>query len=191
MPTESRNIRWPADLDTDDYDGWYMGRGRSVKRAVKAAMEGDLDTIRRCIDAEPELVDCNIRYRGPLYFAVGNNHLEVARFLVESGAEITYKSGNRDHQRLIERAEDRGFGEMADLLKSSLESKYNVLYRPEGEEIAALIREHDLAAVLEHLDRWPGSIRAVDERGNQPIWARKRGHEETAAVIERWFVERR
>ncbi len=112
-PTESSQIRWPADLDTDDYDGWYMGRGRSVKRAVKAAMEGDLDTIRRCIDAEPELVDCNIRYREPLYFAVGNNHLEVARFLVESGAEITYKSGNRDHQRLIERAEDRGFGEMA------------------------------------------------------------------------------
>ncbi len=101
MPTESRNIRWPADLDTDDYDGWYMGRGRSVQKAVKAAMEGDLDTIRRCIDAEPELVDCNIRYREPLYFAVGNNHLEVARFLVESGAEITYKSGNRHHQRLI------------------------------------------------------------------------------------------
>ncbi len=172
MPTESRNIRWPADLDTDDYDGWYMGRGRSVKRAVKAAMEGDLDTIKACIEEEPELVDCNIRYREPLYFAVGNNHLEVARFLVESGAEITYKSGNRHHQRLIERAEDRGFGEMADLLKTSLESKYDVLCRPEGEEIAALIREHDLAAVLEHLDRSPESMRSVDERGNQPIhWA--------------------
>ena len=135
-------------------------------------MEGDLETIRACIDAEPELAHCNIRYREPLYFAVGNNHIEVARFLVESGAEITYKSGNRHHQRPIERAEDRGFDEMADLLKSSLEKRYDVRYRPEGEEIAALIREHDLPALLEHLDRSPESMRAVDERGNQPIhWA--------------------
>ncbi len=172
LPTESRNIRWPADLETDEYDGWYMGRGRSVKRAVKAAIEGDLETIRACVEAEPELVDCNIRYREPLYFAVGNDHLEVARFLIESGAEITYKSGNRSHQRPIERAEDRGFAEMAELLKSSLERRYDVLYRPEGEELAALIRERDLAAVLEHLDRSPESMRAVDERGNQPIhWA--------------------
>ena len=171
-PTESGNIRWPENLETDEYDGWYMGRGRSVKRTVKAAMEGDLDTIRACVDAEPELVHCNIRYREPLYFAVGNNHLEAARFLIDSGAEITYKSGNRHHQRPIERAEDRGFGEMAELLKSSLEKRYDVLYRPEGEEIAALIRDHDLAAVLEYLDRSPESMRAVDARGNQPIhWA--------------------
>ncbi|MCY3734929.1 MAG: hypothetical protein OXG13_00930 [Gemmatimonadaceae bacterium] len=172
MPTESGHIRWPADLETDEYDGWYMGRGRSVKKAVKAAIEGDLETIRACVEAEPELVHCNIRYREPLYFAVGNDHLEVARFLVESGAEITYRSGNRHHQRPIERAEDRGFVEMAELLKGSLEKRHDVLYRPEGEEIAARIWEHDLAAVLEHLDRSPESIRAVDERGNQPIhWA--------------------
>lgn len=171
-PTESGNIRWPENLETDEYDGWYMGRGRSVKRAVKAAIEGDLETIRACIEAEPELVHCNIRYREPLYFAVGNNHLEAARFLVDSGAEITYKSGNRHHQRPIERAEDRGFGEMAELLKSSLEEQFEVLYRPEGEEIAALIREHDLSAALEYLDRSPESMRAVDARGNQPIhWA--------------------
>ena len=81
MPTESGHIRWPADLATDEYDGWYMGRGRSVKRAVKAAIEGDLETIRACVEAEPELVDCNIRYREPLYFAVGNDHLDIARFL--------------------------------------------------------------------------------------------------------------
>ncbi len=171
-PTESGNIRWPENLETDEYDGWYMGRGRSVKRAVKAAMEGDLDTIRACVDAEPELLHCNIRYREPLYFAVGNNHIEAARFLIDSGAEITYKSGNRHHQRPIERAEDRGFGEVAELLKSSLEKRYDVLYRPEGEEIAALIREHDLSAALEYLDRSPESMRAVDARGNQPIhWA--------------------
>ena len=57
LPTESGRIRWPADLETDEYHGWYMGRGRSVKRAVKAAMEGDLETIRACVDAEPELVN--------------------------------------------------------------------------------------------------------------------------------------
>ena len=172
MPTESGHIRWPADLETDEYHGWYMGRGRSVRRALKAAMEGDLETVRARIEAEPELAHCNIRYREPLYFAVGNDHLEVARFLVESGAEITYRSGNRHHQRPIERAEDRGFGEMAELLKSSLEKRYDVLYRPQGEELAALIREHDLPAVLERLDRSPESMRSVDERGNQPIhWA--------------------
>ena len=38
LPTESGHIRWPENLETDEYDGWYMGRGRSVKRAVKAAI---------------------------------------------------------------------------------------------------------------------------------------------------------
>ena len=172
LPTESGNIRWPENLETDEYDGWYMGRGRSVKRAVKAAMEGDLDTIRACVDAEPELVHCNIRYREPLYFAVGNNHLEAARF--------PDRQRRRDHLQVGQPASPaahregggprlRGDGGAAEEQPGG---RYDVLYRPEGEEIAALIREHDLAAVLERLDRSPESMRAVDERGNQPIhWA--------------------
>ena len=172
LPTESNNITWPTDLDTDAYHGWYMGRGRSVYKIIKAAIDGDLAIVQSCIQEEPELVHCNIHYREPLYFAVGNNHLDVAQYLIENGAEITYKSGNRNHQRNIQRAEDREFTEMAKLLKNGLEKQFDVLYRSEGEELAKHIRENSLSAVLEILTQNPEYIKAIDERGNQPIhWA--------------------
>lgn len=172
LPTESSNIAWPTDLDTDNYHGWYMGRGKSVHKIIKAAIDGDLTSVKSCIEEEPELVHCNIHYREPLYFAVGNNHLDVAQYLIENGAEITYKSGNRMHQRNMQRAEDRDFTEMADVLKNGLEHRYQVLYRPEGEELAKQIRNGNLSGVLDILTQNPECIRAIDERGNQPIhWA--------------------
>ncbi len=140
FPTDSSSIRWQPDLDTDEYLEWNMGAGRLVKATLAAAMDGDLTALRRLIEADPALVDCNVGYREPLYFAVGNNHPDCVRFLVDNGAEVTYRSGDRTHQRPIERALDRGFNEIADLLKSSVEKRCDCLYIDAGETLAEYIR---------------------------------------------------
>ena len=172
FPTDSSSIRWQPDLDTDEYLEWNMGVGRLVKATLETAMDGDLITLRRLIEADPALVDCNVGYREPLYFAVGNNHPDCVRFLVDNGAEVTYRSGDRTHQRPIERALDRGFNEIADLLKSSVEKRCDCLYIDAGETLAEYIQQRDPDKVASHLDRHPHHVRACDERGNVPIhWA--------------------
>ena len=172
LPTDSSSIRWPPYLDTDEYLDWNMGVGRVVKAVLAAAMDGNLTTLRNLIEADPALVDCNVGYREPLYFAVGNNHADCVRFLVDNGAEVTYRSGDRTHQRPIERALDRGFNEVADLLKAAVEKRCNCLYIDDGETLAEYIRQRDLPKLTAHLDRHPDHIRACDERGNVPIhWA--------------------
>lgn len=172
LPTESSSIRWQPDLDTDEFLDWNMGVGRLVKATLNAAMDGDLTALANLIRTDPTLVDCNVGYREPLYFAVGNNHLDCVRLLVDNGAEVTYRSGDRTHQRPIERALDRGFDEIAAVLKAAVEERCNCLYINDGETLAEHIRGRDLDRVATHLDRHPDHIRACDERGNVPIhWA--------------------
>ena len=172
LPTDSSSIRWQPDLGTDEYLDWNMGVGRLVKATLVAAMDGNLAALRNLIEADPTLVDCNVGYREPLYFAVGNNHRDCVRFLVDNGAEVTYRSGDRTHQRPIERALDRGFDEIANLLKAAMEQRCGCLYVDDGETLAAYIRGRDLNRVISHLSRHPEHIHACDDRGNVPIhWA--------------------
>ena len=172
LPTDSSSIRWGPDLDTDAYLDWNMGVGRLVKATLTAAMDGDLTALRNLIEADPTLVDCNVGYREPLYFAVGNNHRDCVRFLVDNGAEVTYRSGDRTHQRPIERALDRGFNEIANLLKAVVEQRCGCLYVDDGETLAEYIRGRDLNKVISHLSRHPEHIHVCDDRGNVPIhWA--------------------
>lgn len=172
LPTVSSSIRWQPDLDTDEFLDWNMGVGRLVKATLSAAMDGDLTALANLIRRDPTLVDCNVGYREPLYFAVGNNHLDCVRLLVDNGAEVTYRSGDRTHQRPIERALDRGFDDIAAVLKAAVEERCNCLYIDAGEILAEHIRGRNLDRVTAHLDRYPNHIRACDERGNVPIhWA--------------------
>ncbi|MDE0504926.1 MAG: ankyrin repeat domain-containing protein, partial [Candidatus Poribacteria bacterium] len=172
LPTDSSSIHWQPELDTDEHLDWNMGVGRLVKATLAAAMDGDLAALRNLIEADPTLVDCNVGYREPLYFAVGNNHRDCVRYLVDNGAEVTYRSGDRTHQRPIERALDRGFDEIANLLKAVVEQRCGCLYVDDGETLAEYIRGRDLNKVISHLSRHPEHIHACDDRGNMPIhWA--------------------
>src|SRR4029077_14602654 len=71
---------------------------------------------------------------------------------------------------LLQIARDCGYTEMEKLL----EAKYASLHgaSPKGEDLAAAIRERDLAKVVGLLDAAPELLHAGDERGNLPIhWA--------------------
>jgi RNA polymerase sigma factor (sigma-70 family) len=157
-----RMIR-PEALKKNDHLYWSPGIGADVWEMFCAAITGDLETIKRLLDKDPSLARSHYEYRTPLHFAVRENQLEVAAYLIEHGA--TFSFGN-----VLEMARDRGYAEMQRLLESALAGAQDAA--PKGESVAAAIRERDLAKARNLLDADPSLTHAADELTNQPIhWA--------------------
>ena len=139
----------PDELKTREPLKWSTGTGVDVWDMFCAAISGDLETIRRLLKREPALVRCHYAYRTPLYFAVRENRVEAARFLIEQGAPI--------FDRAVEIARERGYGEMPSLLETALAAKGA---SPKGNAIAAAIRDRDPARVRGLLDASPELLHA-------------------------------
>ena len=85
-----------------------------------ATRNGDLNRVKELVEHCPALLTCQYDYTAPLQLAVREGHLEIARYLVEQG---TLDPSYRNHpfqETLVTLAEDRGYGEIAELLKRSL-----------------------------------------------------------------------
>jgi ankyrin repeat protein len=95
-----------------------------------------LKAIQGLVEKDASLVRCHYAYRTPLYFAVRENQLDVARFLLERGADPLALAVN---DSLLEITRDRGYGEMERLLETHLASVQGA--SPKGNGIAAAIRE--------------------------------------------------
>jgi ankyrin repeat protein len=157
----------PDELADDEPLLWSPGNGADVWAMFCAARDGDLVAIKRLVDKHPSLVRSSYEYRTPLAFAVRENQLAVATFLLEHGADPV-NSGTPD--TLLQIARDRGDAEMQALLERALARGH--ASSPQGEVIAAAIRERSLAKVQSLLDARPELLHAPDERTNQPIhWA--------------------
>jgi ankyrin repeat protein len=157
----------PAALRSDEKLLWSAGRGTDLWALIQACISGDLDAVRALIVKDPSLARAHYTYRKPLYFAVRENRLGIAQFLLE-----------HDHNPMdlwvddspLEMARDRGYVEMERLLTETLETKFNASSR--GEPIALALREHDLRRMRELLDVEPALLSTGDRRSNQPIhWA--------------------
>ncbi|HXF38797.1 MAG TPA: ankyrin repeat domain-containing protein [Blastocatellia bacterium] len=157
----------PDELKTNEPLLWSTGTGIDVWDLFCACIAGDLDEVTRLFTKDPSLVRCHYAYRTPIYFAVRENQLEVARFLLEHGADpLSLAVGDN----LLGICRDRGHSEMEKLLEANFASVHGA--SPKGEAIAAAIRERDLTKVQSLLDASPELLHAGDERSNQPIhWA--------------------
>jgi ankyrin repeat protein len=146
---------------------WATGYGTDVWELFCACVVGDLEGVKRLLSKDPSLVRTHYAYRTPLYFAVRENQVEVAAYLLDHGADPL---GLAVNDSLLEIALDRGYTQMEKLL----EVKYASLHSasPKGEALASAIRERDVAKVRSLLDTAPELLHAGDGRGNQPIhWA--------------------
>ena len=166
MQPESRMLQ-PAELKSDQKLLWSAGRGTDVWALFQACIAGDLAAVKTLIAREPSLARAHYQYRKPLYFAVRENRIDIARFLLE-----------HDHNPLdlwvddnpLEIARDRGYAAMERMLADTLETKFNASTK--GEPVALALRDHDLKRMRELLDAQPELIGKGDERSNQPIhWA--------------------
>jgi len=155
----------PEELKGDGPLLWSSGTGSDVWEMFRASAAGDLEGVRRLVEKDPSLVRCQHEYRTPLSFAVRENRLEVAAFLLDHGAHPFGVGGD-----LLETARDRGYAEMEKLLESRYAGLFGV--SPKGELLAAAIRERDPVRVRRILDEAPEILHAGDARSNQPIhWA--------------------
>src|SRR5690606_39936948 len=116
------------------------------------------------VERDPSLVRAHYEYRTPLSFAVRENHLHVAEYLIDHGA-LNVSLGD-----LREMARDRGHTEMLALLERRMAEQHGAT--GEGEPVAEAIRQRDLAEVRRLLDASPELLHAGDRTSNQPIhWA--------------------
>ncbi|MCI0391098.1 MAG: ankyrin repeat domain-containing protein [Acidobacteria bacterium] len=146
---------------------WAPGTGTIVWKMFCACITGDLKTIKRLLKKDPSLVRTHYAYRTPIYFAVRENQVEVAAFLLERGADPLSLAVN---DSLLDITRDRGYAEMEKLLEATLASAHGA--SPKGESVAAAIREHNLPKVQSLLDAAPELLHEGDGNSNQPIhWA--------------------
>jgi ankyrin repeat protein len=146
---------------------WSPGTGLDVWAMLCAAASGDLQGIKQLVTKDPSLVRCHYAYRTPLYFAVRENRVDVAAFLLDHGTD---PFGLAVNDTLLEISRDRGYVSMEKLLESRFASLYGA--SPEGEQIAAAIRERNAPEARRLLDASLPLLHVADSRSNQPIhWA--------------------
>jgi len=142
---------------------WSPGIGTDVWEMFCACITGDLETVRRLVKADPSLVRSHYEYRTPLSFAVRENQLDVAAFLLDHGDPLALGD-------VVEIARDRGYVKMERLLERKLASLHGASSK--GDAVAAAIRERNLTQVRRLLDAAPELLHAGDGRSCQPIhWA--------------------
>ena len=123
--------------------------------------------MQALIAKDPALARAHYDYRKPLYFAVRENRIDVAGFLLEHDSNPMDLWMDDDP---VEIARDRGYAAMERMLVDTLESKFNASAK--GEPVASALREHDLKKMRELLDARPELLSKGDRRSNQPIhWA--------------------
>lgn len=157
----------PDALKKDEPLVWSPGRGVDVWELFTACIAGDLAAVKHMVAKDPALVRCNYAYRTPIYFAVRENRIEVARFLLDHAADPLSLAVN---DSLLEITRDRGNGEMEALLTEKLARVQNA--SAAGEPVAAAIRTHNFDKVRALLDADPALLNTGDPGSNQPIhWA--------------------
>jgi ankyrin repeat protein len=157
----------PAELKSDQKLLWSPGRGTDLWALIQACTSGDLERVRALIANDPSLARAHHHYRKPLYFAVRENRVDIARFLLQHDRNPLDLWVDDDP---IEIARDRGYTEMEQLLAHTFETDFNA--SPIGEPLALALREHDVRQMRELLDANPQLVGKGDRRSNQPIhWA--------------------
>jgi len=143
---------------------WSPGIGADVWEIFCACITGDLDAVKRLVNKDPSLVRSHYEYRTPLSFAVRENHVEIAAFLLDHGADPLALGD------ILGLARDRGYSEMTKLLESKFAGLHGASSK--GEAVAAAVREYNQEKVRQLLDASPELLHEGDGRSNQPIhWA--------------------
>ena len=157
----------PEELKKSEPLKWSAGTGTDLWELFCACIAGDMPTIGRLLADDPSLVRGHHAYRTPLYFAVREDRVEAAEYLLDHGADPI---GLAVNDSLLEICRDRGYADMERMLEARLEHLHGV--SPRGEAIARTIRERDLSATRSLLDASPELLHVGDRRSNQAIhWA--------------------
>jgi ankyrin repeat protein len=158
----------PADLTDDEV--WAM---------LCASREGDLDQVKALGDRRPDLVTCEYNYTPPLHFAVREGHLPVAKYLIEQGADLSYRT-YPFADSLLTMARDRDHHEVAQFLLDLLSQRFPVV---EGlADFLSTAHSGDQARVKLMLDQDPALARASTDTGDTALHKAVEGEHVDVAI---------
>ena len=146
----------PDDLKKNEPLLWATGKGTDVWKLFCACIDGDLNAVKRLLKKDPSLVRTHYNYHTPIYFAVRENRIAVAKYLLDYGADGLSLAVN---DSLLKICRDRGYAEMEQLLAATFAGNHGA--STEGKAVAAAIRAHDLAEV-ERPIHWATMTRQID-----------------------------
>ena len=92
----------------------------------EASASGDLPAVQRLVEGRPELVNAQYNYTPAIHFAVREGRLDVARYLIDRGAEVADYRSYPFQDSLLTIAEDREDHAMADLLRNQAVQRFPV-----------------------------------------------------------------
>ena len=154
----------PEELTKKEPLVWSAGNGTEVWDLFCACAAGDLEAVERLVGGNPSLVRAHYEYRTPLYFAVRENRMAVARLLLDRGANPFYNG-----EDLIEMARIRRLADMEALIESHRRKSSLVNRESEdesGRALADAAARGQLEAVRLLLER--GADPNAPEEGNAP-----------------------
>ena len=164
----------PPELDSEE--------GDVVWQALTASEGGDVDTLQRLLERDPQLGRAEYWYTPAIHFAVREGHLEAVRLLLDAGADPEW-NGLHDGS-LIEMARERDHAEVARLLEEVRDRRGRVLARFGRHPIHEAIDREDTDEVRRLLDADPGLVDAGNDIGASPLHrAVGRGLQELAALL--------
>jgi ankyrin repeat protein len=132
-----------------------------------ACRKGDVETVRKLVETDPSLVDADDKHRWrPIFHAALGRHMDVVRFLIDSGADLAAHDGYVLHYA----GEVPGNKEIVALLVThgALDPHVRPVDDLSRQLLAALFLG-DAARVGSMLDRHAHLATTADGRGDYPI----------------------
>jgi ankyrin repeat protein len=141
----------------------------AVWEVVTAAKSGDIASVRRLLDRDPDLIQRGYFYTPPIHFAVREGHLEIVELLLASGADPEW-NGHYGIS-LAEMAKERGHDAVAAVLEKVRNSRGRTAPAETRKDhpIHGAAQALDLRRVRELLDADPTLLNRGDRAGGTPL----------------------
>lgn len=152
-----------------------------VWQVFTSSRDGNLQEVKRLVERFPDLATWEYNYTPPIHFAVREGHTELVRYLLDLGADPTYRSYCFTDS-LLTMAEDRGHQEIAQVLLDILSSRFPI--KPGLQEFLEVASRGDLPTLQEALARDSDLATASNETGETALHkAAERGHLELVNAL--------
>jgi len=158
----------PDDLDPTQVDPRTGANGQTIWEFFMACHDGNLDMVLALSRQYPLLIHAGIHYHQPLHFALRENHLDVAKHLLDLGADPFSNGFTYGDLRVL--LEERNRSEAIELLDSTIARTHSATKH--GDPLASLIKARDLPAIRQLIDQQPQLVHIGDSNGTLPLhWA--------------------
>ena len=146
-------------------DGGYAPAD-DVWAIFAATCDGNIARVRQLVSRYPALARYEYNYTPPIHFAVREGHIELVRFFLDHGADLTYRSYPFS-ESLVTMADDREYTQISELLRSHLGRRFAIADGTGA--ILEAARKGDLGRVDTEIARDPTLARASNETGDTAL----------------------